>query len=168
MDTRRAGGTNGASLMRPHFLALLAESLIRARKTDEAIRALEEGLESAHRTGEKSYLAELYRLKGEVLLKQSARHGASRAATVGGPVIDTAASVIAQAEACFNEAIQGAQRQQAKSLELRSVVSLARHYQEQGNVKKALGLLAPVYRSFTEGFDTIDLLEAKALIEALQ
>jgi predicted ATPase len=82
--------------------------------------------------------------------------------------VDTAASTKSQAEGCFNEAIQIAKRQQAKSLELRAVVSLARHYQKQRNAKKALGLLAPVYRSFTEGFDTIDFREAKALFEELQ
>jgi adenylate cyclase len=157
----------GASLMRPHFLALLAESLMRARKDGEALRALEEALETAHRSGEKSYQAELYRLKGELLLKQSARRAASRAATVGRVVVDASGSAMAQAEDCFNEAIQIAQRQKAKSLELRAVVSLARHYREQGNPKKAGGLLAPVYRGFTEGFDTIDLREAKALLEEL-
>jgi DNA-binding winged helix-turn-helix (wHTH) protein/predicted ATPase len=158
----------GASLMRPHFLALFAESLIRARKNDDALRTLEEALEAANRTGEKSYMAELYRLKGELLLKQATRHGASRAATVGRVVVDSTASAKSQAEGCFNEAIQIARRQQAKSLELRAVASLARHYQEQGNAKKALGLLAPAYSSFTEGFDTIDLREAKSLLEELQ
>jgi adenylate cyclase len=157
----------GASLMRPHFLALLAESLMRARKDGEALRALEEALETAHRSGEKSYQAELYRLKGELLLKQSARRAASRAATVGRVVVDASGSAMAQAEDCFNEAIQIAQRQKAKSLELRVVVSLARLYREQGNPKKAGGLLAPVYRGFTEGFDTIDFREAKALLEEL-
>jgi predicted ATPase len=129
---------------------------------------LEEALEAANRTGEKSYMAELYRLKGELLLKQATRHGASRAATVGRVVVDSTASAKSQAEGCFNEAIQIARRQQAKSLELRAVASLARHYQEQGNAKKALGLLAPAYSSFTEGFDTIDLREAKSLLEKLQ
>jgi DNA-binding winged helix-turn-helix (wHTH) protein/predicted ATPase len=134
----------GASLMRPHFLALLAEALSRAHKTDEALRALEEAMEAADRTGEKSYQSELYRLKGEL-----------------------SASEMAHAEDCFNKAIQIAQRQNAKSLELRAAVSLSRFYRKHGNPKEALGLLAPVYRSITEGFDTIDLREAKALLEEL-
>jgi len=102
-----------------------------------------------------------------LLLKESALRGASRAAG-GGKVVSVAIpSAIADAEACFNESIRIAQRQQAKSLELRAVVSLARHYQQQHKPEKALALLSPVYRSFNEGFDTIDLREANALLEEL-
>jgi predicted ATPase len=141
----------GAKL-RSQFLALLAEALNKQGRTEEVLRVLEEALDAAHHTGEKSYQAELYRLKGELLLKLSTHRGASKA----------------DAEACFNESIQIAQRQKAKSLELRAAMSLARHYQQLGRAKKAVGLLAPVYRSFNEGFDTIDLREAKALLDKLQ
>jgi len=157
----------GASLMRPHFLALLAEALIQARKTDEALRVLEEALDAARRTGEKSYHAELYRLKGEMLLKQSTGRSASQAAAGGTVVGDAVPSAIAYAEDCFNESIQIAKLQKAKSLELRAVMSVARLHQVQGKQKEALDLLSPVYGSFTEGFDTIDLREAKALFDEL-
>ncbi|HET9131393.1 MAG TPA: hypothetical protein VFO86_10620, partial [Terriglobia bacterium] len=157
----------GATLMRPHFLALLAESWIRAGRNDEALRVLEDALETAHRTGEKSYLADLYRLKGECLLNQSTNRRAFRAATAGSVVVDSAASVMARGEDCLNEAIRIARIQNAKSLELRAAVSLARHYRDRGEANKAVGLLAPVYLSFTEGWDTNDLREAKALIDEL-
>jgi len=72
-----------------------------------------------------------------------------------------------EAEACFQQALTVARRQQAKSLELRATMSLARLWQQQGKRVAARELLAPVYGWFTEGFDTADLQEAKALLEAL-
>ena len=87
---------------------------------------------------------------------------------MGGKVVeDSIPSAIADAEACFNESIQIAPRQKAQSLELRAAMSASRLYQKQGKRKKALGLLAPVYERFTEGFDTTDLREAKALLDEL-
>src|SRR5207244_6450705 len=73
----------------------------------------------------------------------------------------------AEAEACFHQAIEIARRQQAKSLELRAVMSLARLWQQQGKQKDAHQMLADIYGWFTEGFDTKDLQEAKALLEEL-
>ena len=153
--------------LRSQFLALLAEALKRTGRTEEARSVLEEALDAADQTGERCYQAELYRLKGELLLKQSAHRGVSRAAAAGKVVSVAIHSTIADAEACFSESIRIARRQQAKSLELRAAVSLARHYQQQGKPKKAIGLLTPVYSSFTEGFDTIDMREAKAMLEEL-
>jgi predicted ATPase len=72
-----------------------------------------------------------------------------------------------EAEACFHRALEVARRQQAKSLELRAAMSLARLWQQQGKRAAAYDLLAPIYGWFTEGFDTADLREAKALLEAL-
>jgi len=72
-----------------------------------------------------------------------------------------------EAEACFRKAIEIARRQQAKSLELRAVVSLSRLWQKQGKKKEARRMLAKIYGWFTEGFDTVDLQEAKALLEEL-
>jgi len=72
-----------------------------------------------------------------------------------------------EAEACFQQALTVARRQQAKSLELRAAVSLARLWQQQGQRAKAQALLAPIYGWFTEGFDTADLQEAKVLLEEL-
>ncbi len=162
-----AGHLATGAKLRSQFLALLAEALVKAGKTEDALRTLEDALDAADRTGEKSYQAELYRLKGEFLLKQSRRRGASRAAAVGTLAIDVMPTAIANAEACFNESIQIARRQKAKSLELRTMMSIARLYQKLGKRNEALGLLAPVYASFTEGFDTIDLREAKALLDEL-
>jgi predicted ATPase len=97
--------------------------------------------------GERWGEAELYRLKGELLLARSAEHHV-------------------EAETCFHQALDIARHQQAKSLELRAAMSLARLWQCQGKHAEAHALLAPLYGWFTEGFDTADLQEAKALLEA--
>ena len=95
-----------------------------------------------------SILAEAYRLQGALLLQQTLPDAS-------------------QAEACFQLALTVAHRQQAKSWELRSAISLSRLWQSQGKRAAACQLLADVYGWFTEGFDTADLQEAKALLEAL-
>ena len=146
----------GANLMCPHFLALLAEALAKTRQSGEGLHVLEEALEIALRTGEGSYQAELYRLKGERLLTQS--KGRSDAQS---------ARSLADVEDCFNQSIRIARLQKAKSLELRAVRSAARLYQHQRKRKRARDILAPVYESFTEGFDTLDLREAKTLLAEL-
>ena len=92
--------------------------------------------------------AEAYRLQGELLLRQRTPDAA-------------------QAEVCFQQALTVARSQQAKSWELRAATSLARLWHQQGKRAEANELLAPIYGWFTEGFDTADLLEAKALLEAL-
>jgi predicted ATPase len=101
------------------------------------------------KTGERVYEAELYRLKGELTLQSHVQHRES------------------EAEACFLRAIAIARQQQAKSLELRATTSLTRLWQRQGKQKEAHALLSEIYHWFTEGFDTKDLQEAKALIEEL-
>ena len=103
---------------------------------------------AVEKTGEGFYEAELHRLKGELLLQQV--------------VPDEH-----QAGACFQQALAIAHRQEAKSLELRAAMSLARLWQSQGKRTEAHELLAPIYGWFTEGFDTADLQEAKTLLEAL-
>jgi predicted ATPase len=110
--------------------------------------ALAEALTLVDTTGERWYAPELYRLKGALLLQQS---------------LDNQA----EAETCFHHAMAIAQNQQAKSLELRATMSLARLWQQQGKRQEAHDLLAPVYHWFTEGFDTADLQDAKALLDAL-
>jgi predicted ATPase len=100
-------------------------------------------------TGERHSEAEIYRLKGELLLQQ-------------------AVSDAIQAETCFHQSLAIARRQQAKSWELRIAMSLSRLWQQQGKQAEAHALLAPIYAWFTEGFETADLQEAKALLEALQ
>jgi predicted ATPase len=153
-------------LVRPHFLALIVECLEGARQLEEGLPMLEEALGIVESNGERYYQAELYRLKGELLLAQSADLIAGRARIGnrdGGQPPE-----IANAEECFNRSREIAQQQKAKSLELRAVISLARLRQEQGQCAEARDLLAKTYDSFTEGFSTADLLEAKRLMSELK
>jgi len=138
----------GGYLFQPYFIGLAAEAAGRASHTDEALGLVAEALAAAQATGERFYEAELYRLNGDLLLIQ-------------------AASNASQAEAAFRHALDIARRQQAKSLELRAATSLARLWGEQGRRRQAHDLLAPVYAWFTEGFDTVDLKEAKGLLDEL-
>ena len=115
---------------------------------EEGLTALTEALTLVDTTGERWYESELYRLKGELLLQQS---------------LDNQV----EAENCFQQALSTARSQQAKSFELRTAISLARLWQSQGKRQEAYDLLTPVYHWFTEGFDTADLQEARALLEAL-
>ncbi|HLA09106.1 MAG TPA: AAA family ATPase [Pyrinomonadaceae bacterium] len=156
----------GTELFRPHFLALLAEALGKVGQSEEGLRVLEEAVEVAHPIGEGCYLAELYRIKGELLLMQAVDPGASRAATGGKAVIEPEPPAIAQAEDCFHQSIKIAQRQQAKSLELRTVMSLARLFQKQGRKEEARRMLEEIYGWFTEGFDTADLIEARGMLDS--
>jgi len=134
----------------PHFLALLAEACLKAQHVDEGLCALTEALTVVDDTGGRYYEAELYRLKGELLL-----------------VRDALRSPVVEAEASLYQALAIARHQQAKSWELRAAMSLARLWQQQGKRTEAYALLAPVYGWFTEGFDTADLQEARELVEAL-
>jgi predicted ATPase len=138
----------GAELQRPYYLALLAEAYGTAGQTEEGLRVLTEALTAVHPTGERQHAAELYRLTGELRLQQD--------------VPDAH-----EAERGLRQAIDVARHQQAKSLELRAAISLSRLWQQQGKRAEACELLAPIYGWFTEGFDTVDLQEAKALLEAL-
>lgn len=144
-------------VMRAHFLALLAEALGRAGQHEEGLRILEDALSLIHHNGERYYQAELYRLKGELLLKQSKLRKSS----------GSHRSVFAQAEGWFNESVEIARQQKAKSWELRAVMSMARLYRDHGKHADGRRLLRQVYDSFTEGFDTVDLREAKALLDEL-
>lgn len=148
----------GTEFVRPHFLALLAEALGKARQHEEALRILEEALSLTHRNRERYYQAELYRLKGELLLMQSKCRGLSA---------DLDPTIVAQAEDCFSESIKIAQQQKAKSWELRAVMSIARLYQDQGKRNEARSHLTRIHNSFTEGLDTVDLREAGALLDEL-
>src|SRR5215471_4047771 len=92
----------GTRLMRPHFLALLAEALVKSGQAEEALRVLEEAIAIAQSNGEKYYEAELYRIKGEALLAQASSRCTSLAATGGESVFESEQPVVAQAEGCFN------------------------------------------------------------------
>ena len=146
----------GAEFQRPHFLTLLAEVAGLLGQPEEGLAALDEALTLVEQTEERYYEAELYRQRGELLLRHTAQ---SHTAQDSQEQHD--------AEACFQHALAVARRQEAKSLELRAATSLARLWQQQGQRAAAYELLAPIYGWFTEGFDTADLQEAKALLEAL-
>jgi predicted ATPase len=138
----------GSKLYQSYCLGLLAEAYGEGGRPNEGLSALAEALGVMDTTELRYYEAELFRLKGALLLRQA--------------VPDAA-----QAEACFQQALVIARHQEAKSLELRAATSLARLWQSQGKRQEASNLLVPVYEWFTEGFDTADLQEAKALLEAL-
>jgi predicted ATPase len=120
------------------------------------LAALEEALTLVEQTGEQYYAAELHRQQGELLLLRAAQRHLAQGSREQH-----------EAEACFQQALDVARHQQAKSLELRAAMSLARLWQHQGKRVEAHALLASIYGWFTEGFDTADLQEARALLESL-
>jgi predicted ATPase len=136
----------GRTILLPYGLAFLAEGLARHGDRAAALAALREGLQIADATGEHFWDAELHRLTGTVLLAENKRD---------------------EGQASLQQAIRVAQAQQAKSLELRAARDLARLWGEQGRRAEARDLVDSVYGWFTEGFDTADLKEAKALIGEL-
>jgi class 3 adenylate cyclase/predicted ATPase len=144
MDWRALGVLTGVS----YVLTLLAEAHGARGQAEEGLRLLAEALAVVHETGERWHEVELYRVQGELLLRQATPDAA-------------------QAEACFQQALTIARRQQAKSWELRAAMSLSRLWQQQGKQDAAHQLLAEVYHWFTEGFDSADLQEAKALLDKL-
>jgi predicted ATPase len=144
----------GVGLGWPDNLASLAKAYGKTRQAEEGLNTLAEALAVVDKTGERFYEAELYRLRGELTLNQSSVPGLE-------------SRVQQEAEACFHEAIEVAQKQQAKSLELRAVMSLSRLWQRQGKKAETHQLLSEIYGWFTEGFDTKDLQEAKALLQEL-
>jgi class 3 adenylate cyclase/predicted ATPase len=133
-------------LFYPYHLALASEVLERLGNSDAALVALAEAEAASETSGQRWWEAEIRRLRGVCLLSQKG---------------------VAESEACFQRSIGIARRQQAKSLELRAAMSLARLWGERGRRAEAHELLAPVYGWFTEGFDTADLKEAKALLAEL-
>jgi predicted ATPase len=136
----------GAEIKVPYYFGLLAEAYRKTNRTTEGLIRLSEALELADRTDERWYVAELCRLRGEMLDTNADRPSA---------------------ESWFSRALAEAQKQRAKFFELRAAMSLARLWRDEGKVQQARELLAPVYGWFTEGFDTRDLKEAKALLEEL-
>jgi len=136
----------GSELGCHYYFVLLAEACAKADRIDDALNSLAEGQEFADATGEAYWAPEIPRLKGELLLRR-----------------DPGAHP--DAEMCFQQAIDLARKQEAKSLELRAAMSLGRLWQERGHASEARDLLAKTYDWFTEGFDTHDLKQAKALLE---
>jgi predicted ATPase len=143
----RAGGQkHGTIQYGPYSFALFAEVLEHSGDHEGSASALADAVSIAEEGGEGWWNAEILRLRGLLMLSRGR---------------------IAESEAWLREALQTAQDQQAKSLELRAATSLARLWGEQGRRGEASDLLAPVYGWFSEGFDTADLKEAKALLDEL-
>lgn len=136
----------GSQVARPQGLAVFAEALWHAGRSEEALQAVEEGLDVSNRNGERYYDAELWRLRGELVKMQDKT---------------------SEAESCFRKALEISRQQAAKSLELRASTSLARLWQAQAKHNEARQLLCEIYSWFTEGFDTADLKEAASLLAKL-
>jgi DNA-binding SARP family transcriptional activator/predicted ATPase len=143
-----AYGSTGAHLFVPYFLSLLARACLKADQPHEGLRVIGEALERARTTGERVWEAELIRLEGELRLA-------------------AAPDDVADALDCFGRGIEIARRQAARSWELRAALSLARLLVAEGRRDQAGRALAGVYDWFTEGLDTADLREAKALLDDL-
>ena len=147
----------GLQPLKPYVLSLMAEAYGKGAQAEEGLTVLAEALAIVPKGGGHVYEAELYRLTGELLLAlASQRETAKRNRQMA-----------AEGEACFQQALAVARRQQAKSWELRAAMSLSRLWQRQGKHAQAHQLLAPIYNWFTEGFDTADLQEAKALLDEI-
>ena len=140
--------STGATVWLPIWLSELAEAHAELGQLDDARRCIDEAIVAVERTKERWSEAEVDRIAGEIALKM--------------PEPD-----VAKAEAYFERALAVARKQQAKSWELRAAMSMARLWRDQGKPQQARELLAPVYGWFTEGFDTRDLKEAKALLDTL-
>src|SRR5262249_53093757 len=138
----------GTKQQHGYFLALLTEALNQAGRVEEGLDALREGMDVAQQTNEPFYEAELYRLRGEALVKQGILS-------------------LSEAESCFQRAIEIARQQQAKSFELRAVMSLARLWLQQGKLEEGRAILADIYGWFTEGFESADLKDARGLLDEL-
>jgi predicted ATPase len=139
--------STGAQLFLPYFLSLLARACLKRGQPAEGLRAIGEALERVRTTGERVWEPELVRLEGELRLAASPAD-------------------VADAGECFRRAMEIARQQAARSWELRAAVSLARLLVAEGQRDEAHRTLADVYEWFTEGFDTADLKEAKALLTA--
>ena len=142
------GRSTGTTMYAPLSLSQLAKAHAHLGQFDEAWRYTNEAMAAVEISEERWFKAELYRTAGEVALSSPKKDAA-------------------KAEAHFENALTVARQQQAKSWELRAATSMARLWREQGRTQQARELLAPVYGWFTEGFDTLDLREAKALLEDL-
>jgi class 3 adenylate cyclase/predicted ATPase len=138
--------SSGTRFQSTYYLTLLAQALAACGRYGEGLATLREVAALVEDTGERYVEAEIHRLEGKLLLAENGS---------------------AEAEARYVRALEVARAQEARSLELRAATSLARLWGEQGRSAEACDLLAPVYRWFTEGFDTADLKEAKALLDKL-
>jgi predicted ATPase len=140
--------STGATLWTPFHLSYLARAYAELNQFDDASRCIGEAMTAVQTTQERWFEAEVHRMAGEIALKSPEQKAT-------------------KAEAYFERALVVARQQQAKSWELRAAMSMTRLWRDQGKRAEARDLLAPVYGWFTEGFDTPDLKEAKALLDEL-
>jgi len=138
----------GASKRQSYYLTLLSELHGQTGEAEQGLQVLREALELIEKGDERTLEAEIYRLKGQLLLSRSAKN-------------------LVEAEAGYQRAIEVARRQEAKSLELRAATDLASLWWHQGKTDEARDLLAPIHDWYTEGFDTADMKDAKALLDQL-
>lgn len=138
------------------FLAFLADIYLGLGRCKEGLDAITEAFALMEETGERHYEAEIYRLKGELVLRDERQTGIAQDARPA-----------TEAESYFQHALEISRRQEAKALELRAAMSMSRLWQQQGRQQQAHQLLSKVYAWFTEGFDTADLQDAKALLAEL-
>jgi tetratricopeptide (TPR) repeat protein len=148
---------NVGEVLRTEYLTWLARGYGGAGQVKEGLATVAEALRLVDKNDERFYEAEVWRIKGELLLAQEGLRLQAEGLR----------EKTEEAERCFLQAIEISQKQQAKSLELRAVMSLARLWQQQGKQGEAHTMLSEIYNWFTEGFDTKDLQEAKALLEEL-
>ena len=141
--------STGSRVYLPFFLSHLSRAHAQLGQFDDALRCIGEAMTAVETTKERWYEAEINRIRGEIALMS--------------PEADAA-----NAEAYFERALAVARQQRAKSWELRAAMSMARLWRDQGRTQQALELLAPIYGWFTEGFNTRDLKEAKALLNELE
>src|SRR5229473_865388 len=144
----------GMEAGRPWFLSALAGACAKLGQAEEGLGVIAEALQVANKTGEHSYVAELHRLSGELLLQRTSAQQRDL-------------KIEQQAEACYRQAIEVARHQSDRSIELRATTSLARLLTKQGRRNEARTMLADIYGWFTEGFETADLKDAKALLDEL-
>jgi predicted ATPase len=147
----------------PLFFSLLAESLRKVGRHDEAVGALGLGVAQAEQQGQHFYDAELHRLRAEIIAERGLRNADSPSPNPQSEIRVPQS----EAETLFGHALEIARRQEAKTFELRAATSLARLWQRQGKREDARALLAPLYAWFTEGFDTRDLQDARILLDEL-
>ena len=180
----------GADIGSTYYVGLLAEQYGKTGQAAEGLAVLAEAFSLVEKNRERWWEAELYRLKGELLLAQEGKEESQKSKACPEPfgyaqdklrrrvkaqkakVLKPKSQILnpapqGEAEGCFHKALEIARKQQAKSLELRATVSLARLWQQQGRKEQARRMLADIYGWFTAGFDTKELQEVKARLETL-
>jgi len=158
----------GARYLLPLYLSSVAEALRQSGRIEEGLNTIAEALHSTETNLDVFWIAELHRLRGELLLRKVQPQKSPRAKARGQHSALRIPHFAMEAEECFLQALSIARQQEAKSLELRATMSLSRLWRQQGKKAEAGKLLAEIYSWFTEGFDTVDLREARTLLDDLR